>query len=212
MLENGFDPGLIIQIPADGFADAALEGVGGRPAEIVLEFGGVNGVAAIMAGPVLDEGDEFASTAAQVRGELVHKIGDEFNDAEVGPFVMAADVVGFAVGATREDLPEGLGVVADVKPVANVHAVPVNRDWFAGEAALNDDRDELFGKLIGAVVVGAVGEDDRQAIGVVVSAHEHVAGGVAGGIGRVGRVGGGFGKEAGRTEGAIDFVGGDVVE
>src|SRR5438105_3513173 len=102
---------------------------------------------------------------------------------------MAADVVGFTINAAGKDLPERLGVIADVEPVANIHAIAVNRDGFASEAALDDDRDELLGKLIWTIIVGAIGNDDGQAVGMMVSAHEHVAGGLAGRIRRVGGVG-----------------------
>ena len=80
------------------------------------------------------------------------------------------------------------------------------------QIALDDDRDEFFRELVGAVVVGAIGGDHRQAVGVVIGAHQQVAGGLAGGVGRIGRVGRGFGKIAGRAQAAIDFIGGNMME
>ena len=68
-------------------------------------------------------------------------------DTEIRPLVVAADVVSLAELALAQNRPERLGVVADVKPVAHVHAVAVNRNRFPREHVLDDDGDELFGKL-----------------------------------------------------------------
>ena len=112
----------------------------------------------------------------------------------------------------RQHLPERLGVVAHVEPVAHVHAVAVDRNRLAGQHALDHHRDQLLRELVRAVVVRAIGDDRGQAVGVMIGAHQHVARGLAGGVGRVRRVGRGFGEIAGRAEAAIDLVGGDVVE
>lgn len=50
-------PALVIQIPTHRFANALLEFMGGSPAEIVLNFRGVDRVAAIVARPIFHEGD-----------------------------------------------------------------------------------------------------------------------------------------------------------
>ena len=51
-------PPLIVQIPADGFFQTFFELQGRFPAEFALEFGGVDGVALIVAGTVGDKGNE----------------------------------------------------------------------------------------------------------------------------------------------------------
>ena len=48
---------------------------------------------------------------------------------------------------------------------------------------VDEERDELLGELIGAVVVGAVGHDGGHAVGVVERTHKVVAAGLAGRIG-----------------------------
>ena len=65
--------------------------------------------------------------------------------------------------------------------------------------------------MVGPVVVGAVGDEYRQAIGVVPGAHEMVAGGFARAVGAAWCVGICFGKGRRAWEqAAIDFVGADV--
>ena len=62
------------------------------------------------------------------------------------------------------------------------------------------------------VVVGAVRDDNRQAVGLVVGAHKVVAAGLLGAVGAVGAVGGIFGEEALGAEGSEYLVGRNVVE
>jgi hypothetical protein len=61
-------------------------------------------------------------------------------------------------------------MVLDVEPVADLLAVTVDGQRLAGEGIVDAQRDELFREVVGAVVVGAVGGERRQAVGVVVGA------------------------------------------
>ena len=61
--EHGFHPGLMLQVPTHGLADALLEGVGGHPSQFALHFAGVNRVAPVVAGPILDESDQLPGMA-----------------------------------------------------------------------------------------------------------------------------------------------------
>ena len=99
--------------------------------EFLLDFAGVNGVAAVVAGAVFDKSDQPAGMAAQVRGHRVHQVANQFHDADVGPFVVAANVVGFPVAPAGQHLPERLGVIAHIKPVAHVQAVAIDRNGLA---------------------------------------------------------------------------------
>lgn len=134
------------------------------------------------------------------------------DEVDVSFFIVAADVVGLAGGAFSNDRQEGSAMVFDVQPVADVFAFAVNGNGLAAKAFEDDDWDQLFGELVGPVVVAAVGDHDGQAVGVLPGSGEVVGGRFAGGVGRVGIVGCGFGEEAFVAEAAVDFVGGDVEE
>ena len=167
-----------------------------------------------MAGAVLDVGDLFlVRLAVGARAELVEDGAQGMDDVEVGLFVPAADVVNLARPARFEDTADGAAVVRDVEPVADLLAVAVDGQRLAGERVVDDQRDELFREVVGAVVVGAVGGEHRQPVGVMVGAHQMVAGGFARRIRAVGFVAVGFG-EGGVVffQRAVDFVGGDVEE
>ena len=145
--------------------------------------------------------------------EFVEESADGGDDLFVGALVASADVVGFADATGGEDCADGGAVVADVEPVADLEAVTVNGERLAFQRMKDHERDEFFGELEGAVVVGAVGDERGEAEGVVPGADEVVAGGFRGGVGAVGGEGRVFVEGGvGGGEGAVDLVGGDVEE
>ena len=60
-------------------------------------------------------------------------------------------------------------VVFDEKPVANIEPFAVNRKRLATKGVSNHQRNQFFGKLIRAVIVGAAGNVDWQSIGFTIS-------------------------------------------
>src|SRR5699024_8988962 len=142
----------------------------------------------------------------------VQQAADGFHHFDVLPLGVAADVVDLARAAGLKHAPDRGAVVLDVQPVADVFSVTVHRQRLPGHGFRNDQRNELFRELVRAVVVGAVGGQRRQPVGVLEGADEVVGGGVGGGGGRVGGVGGGFGEQAFVAERAVDRVGGHVQE
>ena len=105
---------------------------------------------------------------------------------DIGHFAVSADVVGLADGALIQHQGDGLAVVADIEPVAHVESVAVDGQRLAVEGVENDERNQFFRKLKRAVIVGAIGGESRQPVGVVVGAHQVIAGGLGGGVGAVG--------------------------
>ena len=69
-------------------------------------------------------------------------------------------------------------MVLDVEPVARVLAVAVHRQRLALDDVVNHERNQLLGEVVRPVVVGAIRDDDRQAVGLVVGAHKVVAAGL----------------------------------
>ena len=58
-------------------------------------------------------------------------------------------------------------MILDIQPVAHLHAVSVNRELLVMLDVIDHQRDQLLRELIRAVVVGAAGDVDRHAVGVV---------------------------------------------
>ena len=135
------------------------------------------------------------------------------DDVDVGRFVPAADVVGLAKPAAPEHGADRAAVVAHVEPVADLPPIAIHRQRLARQGIDDHERNELFGEMERAVVVGAVGGHDRQAVGVVPRTHQVVARCLAGRVRAVGLVGVAFGerRRLGR-ERAVNLVGADVVK
>ena len=166
-----------------------------------------------MARAVGNEGLELGVLPAVGTGAaLVEDGADRVEDLQIVALVMPTDIVGFAAPARVEHEVDGLAVVQHVQPVADVRAVAIHRNALFFQALGDDDRDELLEVLFGAVVVRAVGGGHVHAVGVVVGAHDEIRTGLAGRIRGVGRVGRGFGKEAGLAQRAVHLVGGNMVE
>ena len=199
-------PGLVGHVPVDRLLQALGEvGVRRPPAQLALELGGVDGVAAVVAGAVGDP--------VEVLGVLPHGLEDHAQDGDVVPLAVGSDEVGLPHPALGEDVPDGRGMVLGVDPVADVLALPVELGADAVDDVGDLPGDELLHVLVGAVVVGAVGDRGAQAVGAGPGAHEHVGAGLGARV-RAARVIRRLLGELGRVverEVAVDLVGGDVV-
>ena len=88
-----------------------------------------------MARAVGNEGHEFfVLRAVLARAAFIQNGADRMQDLEIVPLVVAADVVGFAASALMEDEVDGLAVIEDVEPVADIRAVAVDRNGLFREA------------------------------------------------------------------------------
>ena len=107
---------------------------------------------------------------------------DRAHHVQIAARLACADRVGGARLAVLEHPHQCRGVVLDEDPVAPVGAVAVDRQRLALQRVQRHQRDQLLGKLPGPVVVGRVGDDRRQPVGVVPRAHQMVGRRLAGGI------------------------------
>ena len=199
-------PGLVGDVPVDRLLEPLGEvGVDRPPAQLALELRAVDGVAAVVAGAVGDP--------VEVLGVAAHGLQDHAQDGDVVLLAICADEVGLPHAALGEDVPDGRGVVLGVDPVADVLAAAVELGTDAVDDVGDLARDELLHVLVGAVVVGAVGDRGSQPVGAGPGAHEHVGGRLGGAVRRarvVGRLLGELGRVVERQV-AVDLVGGDVV-
>ena len=175
------------------------------PAELALELRAVDGVAAVVAGTVGDP--------VEVLGVLPHRFQDHAQDRDVVLLAVGADEVGLPRAALGEDVPDGRGVVLGVDPVADVLALAVELGADAVDDVGDLPGDELLHVLVGAVVVGAVGDRGAQAVGAGPGADQHVRGRLGARVRAarvVRRLLGKLGRVVERQV-AVDLVGGDVV-
>ena len=189
-----------------------------------------------MAQAVRHVGDEVQVLAFGATQEFIDSLDDDLDDVDVLPFVESAVVVRLGNLPVMENHVDGAGVVFHEEPVAHVLALAVNRERFLVTDVVDEKRNQLFGELVRTVVVGAVRHDGRHAVSVMERTHKVVGTGLTCGIRRMRRVLCGLveevvavgqvmlagasrrgerGRDAFRVvhlEGAIDFVGRNVVE
>lgn len=199
-------PGLVGHVPVDGGLEALGEvGVGRPPAQLAPQLRAVDGVAAVVAGAVGDP--------VEVLGVLPHGLQDHAQDRDVVPLAIGSDEVGLPHPALGEDVPDGRGVVLGVDPVAHVLAAAVELGADAVDDVGDLPGDELLHVLVGAVVVGAVGDRGAKPVGAGPCANEHVGGSLGRAV-RGARMVRSLLGELGRVverQVAVDLVGGDVV-
>ncbi len=160
------------------FAQAGLEGFARSPAKFALDFGTIDGVAQIMAGTVGNIGDERAMGAdIGVGRELVHQVANGVNHVNIAAFIDPADIIAFAEPALFHHQQQSLGVIIDEQPVANIRALAIDRQRVAFQGVEDHQRDQFFREMIWPVIIGAIGVDHRQAIGMMPGADEMVRAG-----------------------------------
>ena len=199
-------PGLVLDVPVDRLLQALGEvGVRRPPAQLALELRAVDGVAAVVAGTVGDP--------VEVLGIAPHRLEDHAQDRDVVLLPVGADEVGLPHAALGEDVPDGRGVVLGVDPVAHVLAAAVELGAHAVDYVGDLARDELLHVLVGAVVVGAVGDRGAKPVGAGPGADQHVRGRLGARVRAARVVRRLLGELGGVVERqvAVDLVGGDVV-
>ena len=137
----------VIQIPPDGLLDAVGELGLRQPAQLVVNFGGVDGIAHVVALAVRDVDDEAL--------RLAQLLTDELYNVDVPHLVVAAHVVHLAHAALADNEVDGPAVVLYIQPVPDVQALAVHRQGLVRQGVGDHQRDQLLWEVIGPVVVGA---------------------------------------------------------
>lgn len=128
----------MVQVPLDSLLDAVGKFRFRQPAQFFMDFRRVDGVAAVMAFTVrnmMDEAFRFAQFFA-----------NQFDDVDIPHFIMAADVIDFADTALLEDEVDGSAMVFDIEPVADIEAVPIDRQRLVMQGIDNHEGNQLSGK------------------------------------------------------------------
>ena len=168
------EPFLVVEVPAHGLLDAFFELQTRFPAQFLLELGGVDGVAGVVAQTVRYISDQVHVLAFGAAEEPVNGLDDDLDDVDVLPFVEAADVVGFGNLPVMENHVDGAGVVFYEEPVTHVFALAVNRQRLLVADVVDEQRNQLFGELVRTVVVATVRDNRRHVVSVVEGADEMV--------------------------------------
>ena len=132
-----------------------------------MDFRRVDGVAPVMAFTVRDMVDE-AFRFAQF-------FANQFNDVDIPHFIVTADVIDFADTALLEDEVDGPAMVFDIEPVADIEAVPIDRQRLVMQGIDDHEGNQLFRKMIRTIVIRAAADGHRQAISPMISQNQEVS-------------------------------------
>jgi hypothetical protein len=138
---------------------------------------------------VSDESDEPFARPDRVGSKLVHQCANGPHHRDIRPLAISSDIVALTDTAALGDREQRAGVVLDIEPVAHILALAIDRQRLALERIEDDQRNELFGKMAGAEIVRAIGEQHRQAVGVMPGAHQMIGGRFRRRVRRIGPIG-----------------------
>jgi hypothetical protein len=172
------------QVPVNGHLHALLEPTFRLPAEFFPGFGCIDGIAPVMPEPVLDKGDERSARLPRfgIPSFAVEGIADEGDHLDILQLVVAADVIAPGRSAPFQGLKHRLAVI----PTYSQSRIFCRRRRPAGlflQDVVEDQRDQLFRELVRSVIVGAIGDQHRQAVGMEIGTDQVVGGGLGGRIG-----------------------------
>ena len=122
-----------------------------------------------------DVGDEVEIFAFLTAKESVNGVDDNLYYIYVLPLIETADVVGLCHLALMEDKVDGTGMVFHEEPVAHVLSFAIYGEWLAVTDIVDEEWYQLLGELVRTIVVGAVGDDGRHTVGVVIGSDKMVA-------------------------------------
>src|ERR1700730_13210432 len=97
--------------------------------------------------------------------DFIQDSADGLNYVEVRAFVATADIIRLAWPPSGKDQVKRSGMILDVEPVADIGAFPIDRKRFALQGIENDQRNQFLRKMVWSIVIRAVRNDNRKAIG-----------------------------------------------
>lgn len=165
---DSLPPLAVVEVPFNRLLYPVFKLCFGEPAELGMYLRRVNGISHIVTLAVGDVGDEGFRFAELFTNQL--------DDVNVLHLVMPADVVNLSDAPVVDNHVNRLAVILDVKPIADVLALAVDRQRFIVQAVRDHQRDQLFGKMVRPVIVRAARDRDGQTVGAVVCKHQQVGG------------------------------------
>src|SRR5579872_19611 len=178
LVPNRLDPCRVGFIPLYCLSQSTRERDLRPPAEFALCFGAIDGIAAIVTGPIGNVLDQSMRLIEQTE-----KIVSQF---EVGFLAPAAEIVDFTRFPAFPRRGNAAAVVEDVNPIADLLPIPINRHLFIPHEIRDEERNQLFGELKRAVIIGTASDDGRESKRVLIGLNEQIGTSLACGIGTIG--------------------------
>src|SRR5689334_22064416 len=119
-----------------------------------------------MAQPVSDKRNQAVG--------LTQLIENHFYKIDVHHLPVAAEIINLARFPLEKRSHDGSAMIRNMDPIANVQPVTINWEWFVTQRLDDHERNQLFGKLIWPVIVGAARHQHFLAVGLVTAKGEQI--------------------------------------
>src|SRR6266550_5854653 len=123
-----------------------------------------------------------------IRADFIQDSADRLNYVEVRALVAAADIVRLTKPPFSKNQVKRSGMILDIKPVADIGAFPIDWKRLTLQGIENDQWNQLLRKMILSIVIRAVRNDSRKAIGSMPCHGQMIRSSFRCGIGRRGIV------------------------
>ena len=119
-------PPFVIEIPLDRRRDTGVECFLGAPTEFRFDLAGINRIAPVVPRTVGDMRDQF-SPRLFAGPKAIDDVANLLDDGDILHRCATTDIVGFTYAPVFEDQRQRLDVILDVKPIAHLPAIAINR-------------------------------------------------------------------------------------
>src|SRR4051794_2717569 len=121
------NPPIILQIPANCFSQAAVQGLFRLPSQFAFDLTGVDRISAIVPRPILHEINQLTARSFPAWQYFVDQIANHLHDLKVGLLVAASNVIALSRPSATEDSRNALTMIFHINPIANVASVTIDR-------------------------------------------------------------------------------------
>jgi hypothetical protein len=122
-------------------------------------------------------------------GEVfVDHYATRFYDIDIGCLAVPTDIVNVSARSVALHQPGGAAMIADVRPIPDLAAVAVNPQRLTPQDIDDDERNQLFGELVGTVAIRTIRHTAVQPVDFMIGTHQLIRRGLGGRTGRIGRV------------------------
>ena len=189
---------MIVLVPRNRLRNSLFKRNAWRPTERSCDLGVVDCVSAVVPRSILHIANQVF-----LRAECMD---DQAYDVQVCALIVAADIVDFARQTARENRVERAAMVVHIQPVANLHPVAVHRQRYSFHAVVNHERNELFRKLVRAIVIRAPRDVQRQSERLIIRAADEICARFCRGIRTVWRERRRFREQPVTAQRAVDLI------
>src|SRR4030088_1349914 len=164
--DNTRCPCLIGEVPLDGLTQTGLETFARLPFQLISDFRRIDRITPVVTRTILHECDLIPARSTIGSWTFFFEdVANRMNYVDVGLLVFAPNVVGVAKIPRMQNGPDGCAVIFDIKPVAYLQPVAIDRQRPSLQRVVNHQRNQLLWKLKRTIIVRAVRGDYRKPIG-----------------------------------------------